>query len=222
MSRWLSVAFTAAMLLLSPMGAKATPLEYDFNTTSTTGTLPLSYGPVLMVDSSVLGTSLKFTSTCPLSPPFGSCSVTGSEAGFISLTDASTTSGVLALDLAFLFNGMLAGSITNNGLVQNLTSSGNGSDWSGTLLSDRYSSCGVQSPCTFTGYWLAVALPVPEPSSFWLFAVGLLGLVLVRAQRVEPSSVRQRTQSRSRMFALEFIACFCSGGRNRTAAEAGS
>ena len=49
------------------MGAKATPLEYDFHAISTTGTLPLSYGPVLMVDSSVLGTSLSGTTAAPRS-----------------------------------------------------------------------------------------------------------------------------------------------------------
>lgn len=47
-----------AMVLLWPMAVRASVVEYDFHATLTTGGLPLSYAPVLRVDSSVLSTGL--------------------------------------------------------------------------------------------------------------------------------------------------------------------
>jgi hypothetical protein len=44
------------------MAVRASIVEYDFHTTSTTGGLPLSYAPVLKFDSSILANGLNFTS----------------------------------------------------------------------------------------------------------------------------------------------------------------
>jgi hypothetical protein len=172
---------TAAMVVLCPVAARASIVEYDFHATSTTGGLPLSYAPVLRVDSSVLSTGLSFDFDCTfMGPP---CTLTGEMAGFMSLTDASPGFGNFDVDLAFPSNGLLSGSIFEQGLNQDLNESGTGLNWSGTLLSDAFLICGVQNVCTFEGYWLEKGTSVPEPSSVMLFGAALAALGLVGRRR---------------------------------------
>src|SRR5216684_812131 len=118
-----------AMLVVRPVAVEASIIDYDFHLT---GGTPAGFSPVLQVDSAVLATGLTFTMNCPLTPPF-ICTHTGDPTGLIGLTD-STLAGSKSFALNFAANGTLAGSIVDNGTDENLSITGSGFSWSGTLL----------------------------------------------------------------------------------------
>jgi hypothetical protein len=173
-SAFLAVFFTAA--------TSRADIIYDFHKMSATGVLAhVPYAPQLVVTDAAPSTGIDFTRTCAFTLPV-SCTTVGSMAGFVSLTDATPNFGTLSLDLIFNADKTLTGSIFEQGLNEDLNSSGSHFDWTGTLLSDRYTECGVGSPCTFTGYWLADTV-VPEPDTLVLFASAMAALFLVRRLR---------------------------------------
>lgn len=182
-----ALVYTALSIvsLLLALGQAKADVIYDFNETSATGALAAlpesDYAPQLTVtDAAHASGSLNFTQRCYLSPP-SDCTSSGNIPGFVSLTDASPGFGNLSVDVALNPDGTLSGSISEHGLQEDLTSSGDEFSWTGTLLSDRYPACGSASPCGFTGYWLADSPPtaVPEPGTLPLVvgALAILGAI---------------------------------------------
>lgn len=115
------------------------------------------------------------------------CTVSGNPGGLVSfgygvpdfLGSPPTGWGVLDLNLVFNPDTTLSGTIFEAGSNSDFNLSGSEFSWAGSFSADN-SMCGR---CTLNGQWLddPPAIPVPEPETFMLCAVAILGmLALVR------------------------------------------
>ena len=179
------VAAVAGVVACIGAGTARADVTYQFIQTSGTGELGYqSFMPHLIVtDAAYESGSLAYAVYHPFdyAPCVANstvCNVTGNPGGFVSLTDASPGFGDFAIDVSFNPDGFLSGSIVEHGMNQDLVTSSVGESWSGTLESDRFEQCneGGSATCRFSGHWVMV----PEPASFALLSVSVLGLVLMR------------------------------------------